>query len=528
MLRSTRSSWPGTRSPSGLALLVLTAVATSAATAGCRSEASGDTTDSGALHQATAAGGPPPTNVSDTARAGSFSAVARAVTPAVVSIESEFSPEVTARMQGGGAGPPSDLFPPGFLPPGMQRPQAQPRGPARASGSGFLVAADGYILTNNHVVADARRITVGLLDRRIFPATVIGGDPSTDVALIKIAATGLPVLSFADDSAVQVGDQVLAVGNPLGLDFTVTSGIVSAKGRSGGLRRLFESDYAVVDFIQTDAVVNPGNSGGPLVDMWGRVVGINTAIESPTGVYAGYGFAVPASIARVVMDQVRRYGRVRRGILGLSPQDVGPADAQAAGLREIRGVLVGGISGPDSPAGRAGIQPGDVITAVNGRPVDRTADLQHMLLGFEPGQSVSLTVFRFGTERTVRITLGEPPAPPRAAAARGTDSAGVGASAPRLGVRVAPVTPEVARELRLPQTVTGIVIGGVDPAGPAAGLLVPGDVVTAVFGRGGTQRPVRTVADLQQAVAEARNGVMSLLVYTPQARGTRVVSVPLR
>lgn len=525
MLRTTRSSWPGTRSPHVLALLLLGAAAPE-----CRSDPGRGGVDGGAPVQTTSTGSVSRSLDGDTGQAGSFAAVARAVTPSVVSIESEFAPEVASRaQQDRGEGPPSDLFPPGFLPPGTPQPMPRSRGPVRASGSGFLVSADGYVLTNSHVVADARRVTVGLLDRRIFPATVIGADPSTEVALIKIAGTGLPALTFADDSAVQVGDQVLAVGNPLGLDFTVTSGIVSAKGRSGGLRRLFASDYAVVDFIQTDAVINPGNSGGPLVDMGGRVVGINTAIESPTGVYAGYGFAVPAGIARIVMDQFRRYGRVRRAILGLSPQDVGPADAQAAGLREIRGVLVGGVSGPDSPAGKAGLQPGDVLLAIDGRLVDRTADLQHMLLRFEPGQTVTLTVQRFGTRRTVPVTLGEPPAPPRAAAARVTDSVRAGAApAPRLGVSVAPLTPEVARELQLPPTVVGVVIGGVDPAGPAAGLLLPGEVVTAVFGSGGVQRPVRSVSDLQQAVAAARGGVVSLLLYTPQARGTRVVSVPLR
>jgi serine protease Do len=436
---------------------------------------------------------------------GSFAPIAREVTPAVVAVEAELSSDAASRMQGG-------------------TPRMPPRGRPRASGSGFLVTRDGYILTNNHVVANAQRVVVGLVDRRILPARVIGHDPSTDVALIKVEGGDFPTIPLGNDEAVQVGDQVLAVGNPLGLNFTVTSGIISAKGRSGSLAGLFESNYAVVDFLQTDAAVNPGNSGGPLIDMQGQVIGINSAIASPTGVYAGYGFAVPISIARIVMDELRRYGRVRRAILGVSIQDVGPADAQAAGLKEIRGVLVGGFTGSNSPAQRAGIQAGDVIIAIDGRSVDRISDLQRRIFGQQPGQKVSVTVQRFGTQRNFDITLGEAP---REQVATG-DVERRGAPRRELGISVEPLTAEISRQLELPSDVrSGVVVADVDPSGPASGRLTRGDVITAVLGAGGRQRSIRSTEELRDVIAQAPGGVVSLLVYSPQARGTRVVNLQI-
>jgi serine protease Do len=294
-----------------------------------------------------------------------FVRIARQVTPAVVYIEAEGAPRAQNRAQQLPRGFPREFF---------QLPEGGGRAvPQRSSGSGFIVTANGEIVTNNHVIEDAQRILVTLHDRRIFPAKVIGRDPSTDVALIKIEATGLPVLPLGDDDRVQVGQPVLAIGAPLGLRSTVTSGIISAKERGGDLARLFNSQIAIADFLQTDAVINPGNSGGPLIDMDGRVIGINSAIESPTGVYAGYGFAVPVSIARIAMDQFKKHGRVRRALLGVSIGDVAAADAQAAGLKEIRGALVNGFNGQDSPAEKAGLKPGDVILSVDGKPVSSVA-----------------------------------------------------------------------------------------------------------------------------------------------------------
>jgi serine protease Do len=473
---------------------------------------------------------------------GSFAPIARAVTPAVVSIETVLPPDTTGEDQDqGGGGIPPGMIPPGMLPPGFRGPGGGgPGGPGgggpdqgarRALGSGFLVTSDGYLLTNNHVVADAKRVTVGLSDRRIFPGHVIGRDPSTEVALVKIDATGLPTLTLGNDSTVQVGDQVLAVGNPLGLNFTVTSGIISAKGRGGTLGGLFASRYAIVDFLQTDAVINPGNSGGPLIDMHGRVIGINTAIASPTGVYAGYGFAVPISIAQIVMNELRTTGHVSHPILGVQVQDVGPADAAAAGLHEIRGVLIQGVTGSNSPAAKAGIQAGDVIVSVDNHAIDRVSDLQRLIFGYKPGQTVPVDVMRFGTSHTFKLTLGEPPAAQQLASAASGDETGGGVASRRLGISVVPVSPNVATQLGLSGVHEGLVVVRVDPSGPAFGVLFQNDVIVAALGASGTRRPIRTVDDLQAAVSHPENGAVSLLVSTVPPNGgapqTRVANILL-
>jgi serine protease Do len=293
-----------------------------------------------------------------------------------------------------------------FAPPGA-------RALAQGSGSGFIVSTDGYILTNNHVVADAQKVTVGLTDRRVFEARVIGRDPTTDVAVIKIEGANFPTLALGDDDNVRVGEWVLAVGNPLGLDFTVTSGIVSAKGRS--MPGLLPTEYAISDFIQTDAAINPGNSGGPLVNIRGQVIGINSAIASPTGYNAGYGFAIPVTLAQSVMRDLIAYGEVRRGLLGLTLRDVDAPTAARLGLKTIAGALVMNYSGSDSPARAAGVQPEDVIVRVDGRPVDRLGTLQRVVRTRKPGDVVALGVVRGGEELTLRVRLASAPVPSRVA-----------------------------------------------------------------------------------------------------------------
>lgn len=484
--------------------LVLLSVACQPATPAVKT-----TTDAGSVAD------PPATNVGNPRIGLSLAPLAKQVTPAVVAIQSVFKPDSTARMMEG------PQIPPGLLPPGMQLPGPEQEQPMRGLGSGFIVTPDGYILTNNHVVANAERVTVGLPDGRIFTAKVIGRDPSTEVALVKIDATGLPTLPLGDDSTVQVGDAVMAVGNPLGLEFTVTSGIISAKGRSGSLRDLFQPRYAVVDFLQTDAVVNPGNSGGPLVDMQGRVIGINTAIASNTGTYTGYSFAVPVSIARIIMDEIRKDGHAHHAILGVSVQDVGPADAHAAGLTAIRGVLVRAIPDKNSPAAQAGLRAGDVITSINGREIDRVSTLQRMLLNFEPGQSVSVEVQRFGKKITNQVKLGQPPNETNPVARGGGEAGGA-----RLGVGVSPVTPDISQQLQLPNNIRGLIVERVDPSGPAAGQLQPGDIITEALGPGGST-PIRSIQQLHDAVQGARNGVVSLQVYSVQAQTARVVNIQL-
>jgi len=233
--------------------------------------------------------------------------------------------------------------------------------------------------------------------------------------VIKIDGGDLPVVALGDDAAARVGQWVLAIGNPLGLDFTVTAGIVSAKGRS--VAGAFQSQYAITDFIQTDAAINPGNSGGPLVNIRGQVIGINSAILTPTGVNAGYGFAIPITLARDVMDDLIRHGEVRRAVLGLQLRDVDQEAARRAGLRHIRGVEVGGFPEGESPARRAGVGVGDVIVAINGREVDRVATLQRIVRSMGPGALAEVTLVRNGDQQVVRVRLGAAPAEDRVATA---------------------------------------------------------------------------------------------------------------
>ena len=345
-----------------------------------------------------------------------FAAVASQVTPAVVSIHIEATRPASQRMQQMPDMPDLRQF---GLPDmgvpfgGRGRGQRQDQ-TLKASGSGFIVSPDGLIITNNHVVADANKVTVILSDRREFAAKVVGRDPTTDVAVIKIDGQNLPTVPLGNDETARVGDWVLAIGNPLGLDFTVTQGIVSAKGR-GGLVGLYDTPYAVVDNIQTDAPINPGNSGGPLVNVRGEVIGMNSAIASPTGSYAGYGFAIPVTLVRDVMSQIVKYGHVSRGILGLQLAEVTQKDAQTdrlaqGGVAQIRGALVADFpQDAASPARTAGIEKGDIIVNANGHDIDHVATLQRVIRSQRPGDVVSLTLVRQGAEKTVHVKLADAP-----------------------------------------------------------------------------------------------------------------------
>src|SRR6476660_677875 len=303
-----------------------------------------------------------------------FAAVAVHVKPSVVYIRSQRTEH-----------PSQQRIPPGmerfFSPRFRQQPEIE-----QGSGSGFIISADGYILTNNHVVEGAETVIVRLLDRREFKAKVVGTDPNTDVAVLKIDARRLPPVALGNSDDSRVGEWVLAIGNPLGegLTFTVTSGIVSAKGRAlTGLPG--RGQGSIQDFIQTDAAINPGNSGGPLVSVRGQVVGVNSAIASETGFYSGYGFAIPINLARRVMDQLIKSGHVERAALGILVRDATANDAQYVGLPEIRGVLVQDFSGETKAAERAGIQTGDIIVSIDGQPVEYVAQLQQTIAFRKPG-----------------------------------------------------------------------------------------------------------------------------------------------
>src|SRR5438876_3240137 len=326
-----------------------------------------------------------------------FVSIAEHVKPAVVFIKSQHVERAD-----------NQRLPPGFedfFPQFRRRPQVE-----QGSGSGFIVSADGYILTNNHVVAGADKVTVKLYDKREFTAKVVGTDPNTDVAVVKIDARNLPSVRFGNSDSTRVGDWALAIGNPLGeaFTFTVTAGIISAKGRL--LAGLEQTPYSIQDCIQTDAATNPGSSGGPLVNTRGQVIGINSAIASGTGFYVGYGFAIPINLARAVLEQLVQTGRVERTVVGLSVRDATEHDARVVGLKQITGVVVSGYTSDDSPAKQAGIRPGDVIVSLRGEPVESTPQLQERV-GFEqPGETVEVTLVRPGGEKkTVLVRLARAP-----------------------------------------------------------------------------------------------------------------------
>ncbi|HET7230673.1 MAG TPA: trypsin-like peptidase domain-containing protein [Longimicrobium sp.] len=389
--------------------------------------------------------------------------------------------------------------------------------PQQGSGSGFILSPDGYVVTNNHVVADVSRVKVVLSDKREYDAHVVGRDPNTDIAVIKIEGRNLPIARLGDSDQLETGDWVLALGYPLQLGQTTTAGIVSAKGRSIGIMDgRSGATNPLEHYIQTDAAINPGNSGGPLVDLQGRVVGVNSAIASPTGYYSGYGFAVPINVARRVADDLVRYGVVHRPMMGVEIRDVTTADAEVFKLPAPDGAVV--ASEPREGARAAGLQMGDVIVGIDGRPVASAGDVMEAVMRKAPGESVKVDYVRYGDRRSATLRLSEM-ARQAAARTRGAADAAPSdddASADRVGFRVEPMTPEIAAQLKSTRA-DGVVVSGVDPQGPAAGLLAPGLVIERFNGR-----DISTEADLRQAVAGVRAGqVVSVTARRPD--GTRVI-----
>jgi serine protease Do len=457
----------------------------------------------------------------------SFASVAEHVKPSVVYIKSGHKAE-TARNQ------PRMEVPPGFEPFFRGLPPQQPEF-QESSGSGFIVSKDGYILTNNHVVDESNQVTVRLLDRREFKAKVVGTDPNTDLAVLKIDASNLTPAPLGSSGDSRVGEWVLAVGNPLGenLTFTVTSGIISAKGRSLALPG--QSDRSIQDFIQTDAAINPGNSGGPLVSVKGEVIGVNSAIASQTGFYSGYGFAIPIDLARKVMDQIIKEGRVHRAALGILVRDASPNDAAYVGLPDIRGVLVEDFSG-DSPARKSGVQPGDIIVSVDGKPVEYVGQLQQQVGFRKAGEKVKVEVARKGgVRKTYEVELQEVNTPRDLAngAGSGNDSADSsdesGATAiDLLGVTVQALDREDVQQFGLPSEQRGLLVTGVTPGGPAYRELAPPenggpDIILDVEGKA-----VKTPADLRQTLKSYKSGdIVSLRIYNTQAKSRRIERIRL-
>ena len=394
-----------------------------------------------------------------------------------------------------------------------------PQQPQRENslGSGVIVNPDGYILTNHHVVDGAEQIKVDLNDGRTLDAKVVGSDKPSDLAVLKVETSNLPVLQLGNSDNVRVGDVVLAVGNPLGVGQTVTMGIISAKGRQTGL-----SNGSFEDFLQTDAPINRGNSGGALVNTNAELIGINSQILSGSGGSIGIGFAIPSNMARSVLDQLIKTGKVRRGQLGIIVQKVSADMAASLGLKEARGLIVSQVQ-QGSAAERAGIKQGDVITSLNGNAVNEPNVFRNQVASTAPGTEVTLTIQRQGREQQIRAALGE-----FSEAKDGTDDEGnsggeqQNSDTGKLGISVEPLTPEIAQQLNLRTGTQGLVVSEVDPNGPAADAgLQRGDVIEQV-----NQQPVRSAADLRTALQ--RSGTRPALLLVNRHGTTIFVTVKPR
>ncbi|MCO6512040.1 MAG: DegQ family serine endoprotease [Aridibacter famidurans] len=435
----------------------------------------------------------------------SYADVVAKTTPAVV--------QITAINRGGTGDQTSGIPFDDLIP--QDVPRAEQR-PSRGFGSGVLVKDDGTILTNHHVIDGADRITVEMTDGRSFDAKVVGSDPPSDLAVLKVEATGLPFLKLGDSDAVRIGDIVLAIGNPLGIGQTVTSGIISAKSRRTGLS---DASSSFQDFLQTDAPINQGNSGGALVNVNGELVGINSQILSRSGGNIGIGFAIPSNMAKSVMVQLIETGEVRRGLLGVNIQDITSDLAEALSIDSTRGVVISNVQ-KDSAADTAGLRRGDIIRKFNGEDVEDGNFLRNKVAGTLPGTEVKLLIARDGQEQEVSVTLGEFKSEQAAGRSESpqqpensSDSGG------KLGITLQPLTPEAAERIGLPPEVQGLLITQVSPGGPAAEKgLRRGDVVMEI-----NREMVDSLEEARAAIA--RSGDRAVLLLISRRGQTFFVSV---
>ncbi|KAA0683529.1 DegQ family serine endoprotease [Roseomonas genomospecies 6] len=454
---------------------------------------------------------------------GSFADLASRVSPAVVNIST------TQQVKAERANPRLPAFPPGSpfeeffrqfqdqlgqdgVPDGG--PEAQPRGKVGSLGSGFIIDAAGHVVTNNHVIDGADEITVTLQDGTELPATLVGRDAKTDIALLKVKSDKpLPSLEWGDSDAARVGDWIMAVGNPFGLGGTVTSGIISARGRD-----IHSGPYD--DYLQLDAAINRGNSGGPTFTMDGRVIGINTAIYSPNGGSVGIGFAIPSNIAKQVVAQLKENGHVERGWLGVKIQEISPEIAESVGLSQPKGALVAEVT-PDSPAAKAGVRQGDVILSYGGKPVNTLRDLTRRVADTKAGDKVDLTVVRKGKEMTLAVSIAPLPAEQRVAAAEEAGPAADSAVEAVKGLKLAPLDGAARSRLGLGAEVKGVVVASVSPqAGDVA--VRPGDVIVKV-GDNAVTSPAEVTRSLHEAEKNGRKAVLLLV-----NRGGNESFVPLK
>ncbi len=449
-----------------------------------------------------------------------FADLAEKVSPAVVDI-------TTTTLISSPAGP-GEMVPPGspfedFFNDFLNRDgEGEPR-PRRnqALGSGFVISEDGYIVTNNHVIEGSDEIQIEFIDGSTLPAKVVGTDPKTDIALLKVESEApLAFVRFGDSDLARVGDWVLAVGNPLGQGFSVSAGIISARKR--------ELNGTYDDFLQTDAAINRGNSGGPLFNMDGEVIGVNTAILSPTGGSIGIGFSMASNVVSKVVDQLRKYGETRRGWLGVRIQDITPDMAEAMGLESTRGALVTDV--PDGPAKDAGVQQGDVILSFDGREIENTRDLVRMVGDAEVGKAARLVVWRDGKTVTLKVVLGrreEAEAAQNGARNGGAEDGGKAAPAEKqiLGLTLSEITDGIREEMGLGPDAGGLLIKAVDESSPAFEKgLRPGDLIAEV-----AQQKIETIRDFEKRIEEVRDaGRKSVLLLVRRAGEPRFVALPVK
>jgi len=435
-----------------------------------------------------------------------YERIAKSVTPAIVAIQST---QVTKVQQSPFMNDPffRQFF--GNIFPQVPREQRE-----HALGSGVILSADGYIVTNNHVIAKATEISVTLSDKRTFKGKVVGADPQTDVAVVKIDGTNLPTASFGNSDQLKVGDTVMAFGNPFGQYFTVTRGSVSALGRSGGGIEEFQN------FIQTDAAINPGNSGGALVNVHGQVVGINTAILSGNsgpggeGGFVGIGFAIPSNMAKHIMEDLVKTGKVSRGYLGVQIRDLDEGLAKQFKVPDTAGALAEDVTA-GGPADKAGLKTGDVIRKLNGQVIDDAGQLTAGVTNLSPGAEANLDILRDGQPMTLRVTLGERPSDLNARVGAGGVQQGT-----LRGIGVQNLTPAMREQLGLPSNATGVVISQLDPNSPAAQYgLQEGDVIESI-----NRQAVRNAGDFNRLAAQAKGQV--LLRINRQGNGVFVVISP--
>jgi serine protease Do len=478
-------------------------------------------------NQAEAAGVPP-------AFAQGFSEIVKAVTPAVVNIAvtggGEGRREGRRQLPPGGpfGGPPPGPGGPGDEPPGMEPPGGPggppgggPHRPEQSAGSGVILDSNGYIVTNNHVVEGATQITVTLSDRREFPAKIIGTDPKTDLAIIKIEAKDLSSMKWADYDELQVGDVVLAVGSPFGLSSTVTLGIISALGRGNvGI-----ADYE--DFIQTDAAINPGNSGGALVNMQGKLIGINTAIFSRTGGSEGIGFAIPSSIATDIVESLTKTGKVVRGWMGVAIQEITPALAKSFKLPEQRkGVLISDVN-ENGPSHTAGMRRGDVVISFNGKEVQSVSQLRNLVARMGVGKDADIKILREGKEQVLKVKVAERPSDEVLAKREPAPSAAPSETVKPpdnvlAALRVQLLDAAMQSQLNIPAKTTGVVVSSVEAgsAAEAAGLQ-RGDVIQEV-----NHEVVKSLDDYQKASAKVKKDEMVVLLLSRQGNNLFVAVNP--